>query len=65
MNYKDFPNFTEYVNHNATQITELGFVSFMGDHTMATAIVIMVSFVAYKIFVEPIFKEEKKLEERR
>ena len=50
MTYQDYTNFSEYASHEVSRFTELGFMSFLGDHTLGVAITIMVLFVLYKIF---------------
>lgn len=62
MNYKGFNNFSEFVNYKVEGVTEFGVTSFISEHTLLTAIVVIILFIGWKYFTRE--KEEENIREQ-
>ncbi len=64
MTYQGYDNFRALAVDKVGEVTSFGFnvIGFIGDHTLAVAIIIIVLFLFYRIFIHPIMKAQDKLE---
>lgn len=64
MEYQGYNNFSEFTSDKAEQVSSLGIdiTGFIGNHTFGIAIMILLLFVGYKIYIEPVMRGEREEE---